>query len=67
MIKDGGKKTNYTKQIIFMEWFADWFNSKYYHILYQNRNEKEAEQFYQCPSKVFQKRGKNSRYSLWKW
>lgn len=28
-----------------MEWFSDWFNSKYYHILYQNRDEKEAEQF----------------------
>ena len=28
-----------------MDWFSDWFNSKYYHILYQNRNEKEAEQF----------------------
>ena len=26
-----------------MDWFSDWFNSKYYHILYQNRNEKEAE------------------------
>ena len=28
-----------------MDWFSDWFNSKYYHILYQNRDEKEAEQF----------------------
>lgn len=27
------------------EWFADWFNSPYYHILYQNRNEAEAEVF----------------------
>ena len=25
-----------------MEWFKDWFNSKYYHILYKNRNESEA-------------------------
>ena len=24
------------------EWFKDWFDSKYYHILYQNRNEEEA-------------------------
>lgn len=27
------------------EWFEDWFNSPYYHILYQNRDEKEAELF----------------------
>jgi len=26
-------------------WFSDWFNTKYYHILYQNRNDKEAEVF----------------------
>lgn len=27
------------------EWFAQWFDSKYYHILYQERNHTEAEQF----------------------
>lgn len=27
------------------EWFKDWFSSKYYKILYQNRDEKEAEIF----------------------
>jgi 2-polyprenyl-3-methyl-5-hydroxy-6-metoxy-1,4-benzoquinol methylase len=27
------------------EWFSEWFNSPYYHILYQNRDEKEAEFF----------------------
>ncbi len=27
------------------DWFADWFDSKYYHILYKNRNEREAEMF----------------------
>jgi len=27
------------------DWFATWFNSPYYHILYKNRNEKEAENF----------------------
>ena len=27
------------------EWFKDWFNSPYYHLLYQNRNEEEAEKF----------------------
>ena len=25
-----------------MEWFEDWFNSKYYHILYKNRDTSEA-------------------------
>jgi SAM-dependent methyltransferase len=28
-----------------LEWFESWFNTIYYHILYQNRNEKEAELF----------------------
>ncbi len=27
------------------EWFDLWFNSPYYHILYKNRNEKEAQNF----------------------
>ncbi len=27
------------------EWFKTWFDSPYYQILYENRNEKEAEQF----------------------
>lgn len=27
------------------EWFSEWFNSPYYHILYHNRDEKEAEFF----------------------
>jgi 2-polyprenyl-3-methyl-5-hydroxy-6-metoxy-1,4-benzoquinol methylase len=26
-------------------WFKDWFDTKYYHLLYQNRNESEAENF----------------------
>lgn len=26
-------------------WFKDWFNSPYYHLLYQHRDEAEAEQF----------------------
>lgn len=25
-----------------MDWFKDWFDSKYYHILYKNRDEQEA-------------------------
>jgi len=27
------------------EWFSEWFNSPYYHVLYKNRDEKEAEYF----------------------
>ena len=27
------------------EWFSEWFDSEYYHILYSNRNEAEAENF----------------------
>jgi cyclopropane fatty-acyl-phospholipid synthase-like methyltransferase len=27
------------------KWFEDWFDSKYYHILYQNRDEAEAQRF----------------------
>ncbi len=27
------------------EWFADWFDTSYYHTLYKNRNDEEAEQF----------------------
>jgi SAM-dependent methyltransferase len=27
------------------EWFKEWFNSPYYHVLYANRNEQEAEDF----------------------
>ena len=27
------------------EWFSKWFDSEYYHILYSNRNETEAENF----------------------
>jgi SAM-dependent methyltransferase len=28
-----------------MEWFEDWFNSPYYHLLYSHRNEGEANDF----------------------
>ncbi len=28
-----------------MTWFKNWFDSPYYHILYKNRNEKEAKSF----------------------
>ena len=39
------------------QWFETWFNTHYYHILYQNRNDKEAQAFidnllaYLSPSK----------------
>ena len=33
------------------EWFKDWFNSPYYHLLYQNRDYKEADLFIQNLSK----------------
>ncbi len=29
------------------EWFEEWFNTSYYHTLYQHRNEDEAKQFIQ--------------------
>jgi cyclopropane fatty-acyl-phospholipid synthase-like methyltransferase len=29
------------------EWFVDWFNTEYYHILYQDRNDAEAQLFMQ--------------------
>ena len=28
-----------------MTWFKEWFDTKYYHILYKNRDQKEAENF----------------------
>ena len=28
-----------------MSWFTNWFDSPYYHILYKNRDEKEAQNF----------------------
>jgi len=27
------------------DWFEEWFDTRYYHILYQNRNDEEAENF----------------------
>ena len=27
------------------DWFINWFNSKYYHILYKSRNKSEASDF----------------------
>ncbi len=27
------------------DWFTDWFNTPYYHILYKDRNDEEAQQF----------------------
>ncbi len=36
------------------EWFSDWFNTPYYHILYKNRNDEEAQQFIDNLLKVLQ-------------
>ena len=38
---DIANMSNNTKK----EWFETWFNSKYYHILYQHRNDHEAAEF----------------------
>lgn len=32
-------------KVINREWFCNWFNTPYYHILYKNHNSKEAETF----------------------
>jgi SAM-dependent methyltransferase len=34
------------------EWFADWFDSPFYHILYKHRNDQEASEFIQNLSRV---------------
>ena len=35
----------YITQEIIMSWFANWFDSPYYHTLYKNRDEREAQVF----------------------
>jgi SAM-dependent methyltransferase len=35
-----------------IDWFSEWFDSKYYHILYKNRDEEEAENFLKNLSKL---------------
>jgi len=35
-----------------IDWFSEWFDSKYYHILYKNRDKKEAENFLKKLSKL---------------
>jgi SAM-dependent methyltransferase len=36
------------------EWFEEWFDSPYYHLLYQERDEKEAQQFIDLLSEFLQ-------------
>jgi len=36
------------------DWFEEWFDTRYYHILYQNRNDEEAEIFISNLSKYLQ-------------
>ena len=35
-----------------IDWFSKWFDSKYYHILYKNRDQQEAENFLKNLSKL---------------
>ena len=35
-----------------IDWFSEWFDSKYYHILYKNRDQQEAESFLKNLSKL---------------
>ena len=35
-----------------IDWFSEWFDSKYYHILYKNRDQNEAESFLENLSKL---------------
>ena len=35
-----------------IDWFSKWFDSKYYHILYKDRNQQEAENFLKNLSKL---------------
>jgi SAM-dependent methyltransferase len=44
------------------EWYAKWFDTSYYHLLYQNRNEEEAEFFL---SKIQKKIGINPGSKVW--
>ena len=34
------------------DWFSEWFDSRYYHILYKNRDQQEAERFLKNLSKL---------------
>lgn len=36
------------------QWFEEWFNSPYYHLLYQQRNEREAQLFLDALNRNFQ-------------
>ncbi len=44
------------------EWFKDWFNSYYYHLLYCNRNEEEASAFIKNLTSVL---GLQTRSRIW--
>ena len=37
--------TSYLSTVKKTAWYKDWFNSPYYHLLYQNRNDDEAQTF----------------------
>ena len=44
MAEDSQPSTN-NRQPITQNWFASWFDSPYYHILYKERNYREAQIF----------------------
>ncbi len=50
------------KQIDQEEWYKQWFNTEYYHLLYKNRDEKEADIFI---SNLIKKLGLSIGAKLW--
>ena len=49
------------------DWFVDWFDTPYYHILYQNRNDLEAKKFIQTlMGHLKLPHLQNSRFGMWK-
>ena len=46
------------------DWFINWFNSKYYHILYKSRNKNEASDFIQAIISTLSLKSNNSVLDL---
>ena len=46
------------------DWFINWFNSKYYHILYKSRNKDEASDFIQAIISTLSLKSNNSVLDL---
>ena len=47
-----------------MEWFSSWFDSKYYHILYQHRDDSEAHFFINNLIKKYKPKAKDTMLDL---